>query len=397
MSSSHKRLSLSHSEKPIPNSVVDSKALSATDSSSEDSHTDADARPSLHTETLTSEHKSREEREAIRKKIYHQRLKKEREELRQSVVALSKQLEELQHCDDSGLLAVRDSIWRKSANLQRYELRKAQAEQSQLLVAAKTQAAYIKDMCQQLPDLSGEYTADPRIRIMLRGRNYPPFDVSMYRGHVQRVIESYSRVDEVFQGFSTMEERVFNSVQRRELDGEVEYLQHLNKFIQPFSFEKTHKALWKLSQLNHRQHDRNDYKGLADPKNAIVIRFRLIQELTTGVLASVLQRHVIHRYEEENRVVLVWKTHSEGEGILSGMHCDATGWTYVQPALEEDSTEIGVCIRQVPMQFSISTDGDEISREFRRVLQNYVNEDMLVITRTLDRMLLEDTLKDINV
>lgn len=78
------------------------------------------------------------------------------------------------------------------------------------------------------------------------------------------------------------------------------------------------------------------------------------------------------------------------------MHSDETGWIYLQPGLEEDSTEIGVCIRQVPMQFSVSTSGD-IAQEFRRVLQNYVHEDMLAITRALDRMLLEETLKDINV
>lgn len=309
---------------------------------------------------------------------------------------LSKQLEELKHSDNSGLLAARDSIWRKNALQQRHELHRAQAEQSQLLTAAKSQAAYIKTMCKQLPELKDESSPDPQIKVMLRGRNYPPFDAAMYRGHVQRVIESYARVDEVFQGFSTMEERVFNSVKRRESDGDVEYLQHLNKFTQPFSFEKTHKTLWEICQLKHRQHDRNEYKGLSDPKNSIVLRFRLIPELTTGELASVLQRYVMRRYEEENRVVLVWKNHSEGEGVLSGMHSDETGWIYLQPGLEEDSTEIGVCIRQVPMQFSVSTSGD-IAQEFRRVLQNYVHEDMLAITRALDRMLLEETLKDINV
>ncbi|KAG6610388.1 uncharacterized protein IUM83_19448 [Phytophthora cinnamomi] len=394
-SSQMRDLSQSPTEKQIRDVALDaSKAASATDSSSEDSHSET---PNRQVEALTT---SRKEREAIRKKLYHQRLKNEREALRQSVVDLSKKLEDLKHCDDAGRLVARDSVWRRNAIQQRDELRKAHAEQSQLLTAAKTQAAYIKNMCKQLPELTSESAAtgvDPRISVLLRGRNYPPFDVSMFRGHVQRVVESYALVDEVFRDFPGMAEGVQTSIKRRESDGEVEYLQHLNKFTQPFSFEKTHKAFWHLSKLHHRQHDRNDYEGLVDPKDTIVIRFRLIQELTSGVLASVLQRYVMHRYEEENRVLLVWKSHAEGEGVFTGMHSDETGWIYLQPALEENSTEIGVCIRQIPLRFSISTEGDAIALEFRRVLQSNVDEDMVVVTRALDRMLLDDTLKDIDL
>ncbi|GMF55912.1 unnamed protein product [Phytophthora fragariaefolia] len=380
MDSSNKRhLPQHHRVNPIGNAPLDAPLTSSEVS---------------HNETRTR----RKEREAARKKNYHHRVKHEREALRQSVVDLANQLEELTRSDGPGSLGCTDLTWKKRAIQQRDQLCRAQAEQLQLLTATKAHAAYINKVCKQVSPLTSDSdttTGDPRIDALLRGRNYPPFDLSMYRGHAQRVVESYARVDEVFKGFTVMEDGVRNSIKRRELDGQVELLEHLNKFTQPFSFEMTHKELWNLAKFRHRQLDRMDYEGLANAENTIVLRFRLIRQLSTGMLASVLQRYVIHRYKEENRVVIVWKAHSEGEDVFSGMHSDQSGWIYLQPGAQENSTEVGICIRQVPMQFSISTSGDDIIREFHRVLQSYVNEDVLLITTALDKISLENTLKGI--
>ncbi|GMF24360.1 unnamed protein product [Phytophthora lilii] len=341
-------------------------------------------------------HRSRREKESCRKRLYHQRLKKERENLRRSVHELSLQLQDLKQSRAFNEHPINESIRKTNAILQRMELKKSENEQLQLLAAVEKRAADIKKIC-TLVTGAPCITMDQRATVLLRDRNDPPFDISMYRGHVRRVFESYSVVDGVIQEFRTVPEGIFNTVQRRESDGEVQYFQHLNKFIQPFCFEQTQTALWKLSSLQHRQLDRNDYKGLVDPNDAIVLRFRLIQTLSTGMVASVLQRYVIHRFQECSRTVLVWKMHTEGEGLFSGMHSDGTGWVCLEHATNEDSTRILACIRHVPMAFSISKPGHQLFSDFQLLLQNSVNEDMMEVTSALDKLLLEDTLKGIDL
>ncbi|KAL4165607.1 hypothetical protein KRP22_014317 [Phytophthora ramorum] len=355
---------------------------------------------------LAVQHKSRREKEAIRKRIYHHRLKNERNTLRQTADELTQQLHELtqaKQAESTRNLSRFDSVWRDFALHERDLRLNSELEQLQLLAVTEAKASYIEKLRKELPtsptDVAVAATTELLKGGMAQAHGAPPFDYTMYRGHLRRVNESYTQVDEVFRGLSMLHDGVTSSVQRRDKNGEVEYFQHLNKLTEPFSYKHTCQKMWQLiAKCHHRQHDREEFGEVEDSEDIIIVRFRVARTLTTGSTVSVLQRYVICRFEESDRTVFVWKTHSQGEGIFRGMHSDETGWICVEPAtFEDDTTEIRVCVRQVPMSFSISGPGDSIVGEFHQMLQSFVDEDAQELTTALGSLLLEDTLSGIEM
>ncbi|KAG3088316.1 hypothetical protein PI125_g18403 [Phytophthora idaei] len=117
-----------------------------------------------------------------------------------------------------------------------------------------------------------------------------------------------------------------NSVRRNEESGEVEYLEHVIKCIQPFDYETTYTSVWKVAGHPHRQLDREVFAGAAGQENTIAVKFRLERTLTTGTKVSIKQWLVVRRFIEEDRVFHGWKIYSEDEGILRGIYSDETGW-----------------------------------------------------------------------
>ncbi|CAI5739092.1 unnamed protein product [Hyaloperonospora brassicae] len=371
--------------------------------------------------STTDAPKSRREKEAIRKRVYHQKVKDERNRLRQTVDDLSRQLSQLQAGKQSSAASLTDTLGlalgRRVARDEREKLRQAEAEQKRLLAEAKAKANCIEAMCQQLvldaPKRAGAKgssssaaalagpaaltvaTARSCLRVP-HTRTSPEFDYMMFRGHLRRVHESYACVDEIFD-FDFMTEGIVSSVKRREPDGEIEYFEHRSNFTQPFCYHRTGQVMWELAKLHHRQDDREDFGEIADPENTLVVRFRLLHTLTCGSTVSVLQRQVGCRFVEKNRTIIVWKTHSEGEEVFRGMHADETGWVCLIPGSDEDTTNVMMCVRQVPMKLILSSTGDARVEEFHDLLQNAVSEDISEVTSELDKLLLEDTLAGIDI
>ncbi|CAH0476893.1 unnamed protein product [Peronospora belbahrii] len=342
---------------------------------------------------------SRREKEAIRKRVYHQKVKDERDGLRRRVDELSRQLQELKHNKGTSFsdnLILFDSVWRDLAIDEREKLLQSETERAQLLAAVEAKASCIEEVCKQLSRDKPTAIPAKSIPTVRKTRTSPPFDYTMFRGHLWRVYESYALVDEIYDNDS-MTDGLHSTVKRRELDGEIEYFEYRKKFTQPFQYNHTERTLWKLARLNHRQQDREEFEEVADPNDTIVVRFRLVQTLTCGSTVSVLQRNVVRRFVENNRTVHVWKTHSEGEGIFRGMHSDETGWVFLQPSLDHETTEVMMCVRQAPMKLIISNASDARIEEFHEILQRSVSDDMFEITSELDKLLLEDTLAGIEI
>ncbi|CAI5714792.1 unnamed protein product [Peronospora effusa] len=355
--------------------------------------------PIIKREVLGPKLQSRREKEAIRKRIYHLKVKDERNGLRRTVDELSRQLEELKQGKPTSLsdnLIVFHSVWRDFAIDEREKLLRSEAEQLQLLATVEAKAFCIEEVCGQLARDKKTETPATMTPTQPDHRKDPPFDYTMFRGHLRRAHESYAIVDEIFD-FNSIPEGLHTSVKKRETDGEIEYFERRDKFTLPFRYSHTERTYWKLAKFHHRQQDRMEFSEVADPNDTIVVRFRLVQTLRCGATVSVLQRHVGCRFVEDNRTVHVWKNHSEGEGIFRGMHSDETGWVCFQPSLDEEMTEVMVCVRQAPMKLIISNSSDERSNEFHEILQRSVNDDLVEITSEVDKLLLEDTLAGIEI
>ncbi|KAG2909261.1 hypothetical protein PC116_g22490 [Phytophthora cactorum] len=346
-------------------------------------------------ERLACQRKSRREKEVIRKRIYHQKVKDERNTLRKTVEDLTLKLEELKQGKQSTSLGFLDSVWKDLAAEEREKLLKSEAEQRQLLAAAEAKACCIMELCKQVPasvaqSISSPTTVDSDVASPVLP-TIPPFDYTMYRGHLRRVHESYALTDSVLD-CEAMAEGVITSSKRRDIDNEVEYFERRQKFSEPFSYAHTQRTMWKLWKLYHRQQNREDFGQVAGSDDISVVRYRVLQTLATGSTVSVLKRYVARRFVEENRTVIVCKTHTEGEGVFRGMHSDETGWIRIQPTADEDVTEVLACIRQVPVSFGISTSTEVQVDEFHQILQSSIHEDMIEVTSALEKLLLEDTL-----
>jgi hypothetical protein len=196
-----------------------------------------------------------------------------------------------------------------------------------------------------------------------------------YSTLLQEIESCYVRIDDVLGecGMDELPVGTANSVSYR-ADGEMEYIQHLNKGLQPFDLKHTCSSAWKVAGHLHRQRDREAFKGVVDLTSTIAVKFLLVKTLATGNEVLVLQRFVLRRFVRDNLAYHVWKINSEGKG----MHSQETGWCRFRPARDGFATYTE---RQVPMVFGSA----DLSRA-------KINEDERAVTTALENLLLEDTL-----
>ncbi|KAE9215769.1 hypothetical protein PF002_g17276 [Phytophthora fragariae] len=214
---------------------------------------------------------------------------------------------------------------------QRGEREKAESEQKRLVAAKEAQATYIDHltkMTQSRPEvltLAGEEGEHKLRRV-------GDSDDAMFAALLQDVEACYARIDDSHRecDMDNMPIGITNSVHRGP-NGEVDFFQHVNRFMQPFEFQDMFKSSWKLAGHPHRTQDRQEYQGAAGLDDTIAVKFRLTRTLATGTKVSVLQRLVVRRFIENDRIFHVWKVYSEGEGILRGMHSDETSWCRFRP------------------------------------------------------------------
>ncbi|KAE9075156.1 hypothetical protein PF010_g24415 [Phytophthora fragariae] len=289
------------------------------------------------TEKLSQSTRLRREKEAFRRQKQRQRRKAEREGLEQEALELSQQLKRLKQGIESNAGTCHASVqlsnyyWRDCAAKQRGEREKAESEQKRLVAAKEAQATYIDHltkMTQSRPEvltLAGEEGEHKLRRV-------GDSDDAMFAALLQDVEACYARIDDSHRecDMDNMPIGITNSVHRGP-NGEVDFFQHVNRFMQPFEFQDMFKSSWKLAGHPHRTQDRQEYQGAAGLDDTIAVKFRLTRTLATGTKVSVLQRLVVRRFIENDRIFHVWKVYSEGEGILRGMHSDETSWCRFRP------------------------------------------------------------------
>ncbi|KAK1942673.1 hypothetical protein P3T76_006172 [Phytophthora citrophthora] len=74
--------------------------------------------------------------------------------------------------------------------------------------------------------------------------------------------------------------------------------------------------MWQLVLVLRQEEDRELYEGIEDPENTLALKFRISTCLPTGKIASAVQRVVGRRYHENDRIVGVWRSFTEGEDLF---------------------------------------------------------------------------------
>ncbi|KAG1692546.1 hypothetical protein DVH05_025298 [Phytophthora capsici] len=350
---------------------------------------------------------TRQQKQALRKKRYELRLKKERETLQSLKVELTTRLTRLQNEHNRKkhrsvtTAAVSNLPWRNLVLVQRQQLLQSKEEQERLVTAVTSQASYLKTLRGMTPtELLQTVASQQEASIAIASSR----QVNVQANHVRfaqqlsQVVAAHNQVDDIFSDFDVlnMPTGMTSGMRSPKSDGPAFY-QHFNRFTQPFRLSQTQNSWWKLASLEGMIKDREDYSDLADPREATILRVRLVQTLVTGATVSIIQRYIFRRVVEENRAVFTWKTISEGEGIFAGMYLEETGWASLQELEEDEITVVGVCVQQTPMRFGEAKPPTTDNQAFCDFLHNMLNENAQMVTTALSKMLIEETLAGIDL
>ncbi|KAG6610382.1 uncharacterized protein IUM83_19436 [Phytophthora cinnamomi] len=349
--------------------------------------TDAQALRHLHDETSANDKEAtkrltRRQKEVRRKQRYQQRLKNERETLRRLERELTSRLTHLQQeyrhkrNDTAANVGVVKSIWRDLAIMQREHLDQAKAKKKNLVAAASMQASYIATLRSLVPEnVLGMAAVKQEISFAMASSLQMNMQANraLFAEHLRQVVADYDQVEEIFREFDVlgMPNGMTRSM-RKPTTGNGGDFQDVIK-------------------------DREDYTDLADPSKATILRLHVVRTLVTGAAVSFIQRYIFRRVVGKSSTVFTWKTYSEGEGFFAGMHMEETGWARLQEIPEDEMTVVGVCVHQTPAHFGSATPRKGSDHEFCETMHDLLLENAKVITQMLTKMLVGETLSDIDI
>ncbi|GMF12971.1 unnamed protein product [Phytophthora lilii] len=326
-----------------------------------------------------------------RRSVYRERRRLEKEHLKQQVAELSTQVGELQKTKKSEAAAA----WEMIAKRQLHARASAEAEQRRLLSAIGFRAKLIGELhsvvrnrisTNALDRVDPGETAYHRNRMRLEAS-----DVNFLREYMQEIDTYYAQTDKVLRTCDLDSTNVAwsDSRQRWKEGKETGQFVYVDKYVIPFSFKHTCKVLWRAVQLHHRQEDRQHFYEVGDHENMSAFKLRITKRLHSGRTVSVLQLAVARRYVEADRMVIVWRSFTEGETVFAGMHADECGWcvsTASSNALNP-STLLRTAIRHTPLHFS--SNNEPTVAQFTGFLIDTGMEDTVAIGNRLQKLLLQ--------
>ncbi|ETK81489.1 hypothetical protein L915_13015 [Phytophthora nicotianae] len=359
------------------------------------------ARPSTDNDDNTKHGRRirKREREKTRQRLYRQRLRDSRDGLQRQVDELSKELQRLneqaamrkeqQMCTD----VLTHSKWVSEIARQREQRALSEAEHKRLIAAVNHQASYIKGLRQMVL-----HRSDGNAVSYGKGNSFNCFNnvptihsmtSELYTTYLQQLEGSYARADSVLNacGLMTMSETAVDSTHRSKSDSELAYFQHVSKVLLPYSFQKICEAIWTTI---HEQEEPAFGVYETAPDHDVFIKSRVLTSLNVGTL---VQRFISRYYEEENRMLFVWKMSTKGEGDFSGLHADETTWLSVRPTATGAMVEL--CVQQVPIRFNLASNREAAEEIFHKMLHESLKADKSGMFTRLESLLLDDILTGI--
>lgn len=322
-------------------------------------------------------------KDAIRRREYREKQKAQKEELYRQVEELSMKLVSLQQNQEAakarrGLGVASPAVWKALANRHLHARLIAEEQQRKLHEAVQRRAQLIESLGNMVQKRIAEEQPDHELmRPMKRARPESP-DAVLFEAYIKELDEVYARVDDVFSETVVRAADVphcyFTPMQPRRKDAS--YHELVGKRSTPFPFDQVRKRMRDLQCMWHRVLDRVDYSGPCLSSSTTAMKVRIPGDTPSR---SLVQYAIMRKYYESDRVVIICRKFTEGEGAYTGMHSDETGWTIVRPspgsADVAGSTSMETVIRYVPMTFSAATGSDTLLKEFSDLIIKAGEED----------------------
>ncbi|KAJ8576858.1 hypothetical protein ON010_g2348 [Phytophthora cinnamomi] len=296
----------------------------------------------------------RAEKDRKRRRLCHERQKLERETLKKQIQELSVLLEERLRKQTTGELkndggSLLSKTWEAIAKRQMGARRAAEEQHRLLCAAVKSKAGLIQELNAAVNGQLGNLTLTSDQQGEVATQHRPrSLDAEIYAVYIQELQKLYAQTDDVFK-------------QAGHLKAE---------------------AIWRRTGRTGGER----YDGVDDPDNTIAVRFRVTSRLKFGRTVSVMQHAVSRRYEEMNRVVIVWRSFTEGEGFFAGMNSDESGWCVLKPSLA--GIEIELCVRDTPTHIATATEEPTVE-QFTGFVFSTKSDNYSEIAHILETMHLE--------
>ncbi|EGZ09045.1 hypothetical protein PHYSODRAFT_389535, partial [Phytophthora sojae] len=248
----------------------------------------------------------------------------------------------------------------------------AEEQQRKLKHAVETRAKVMEEIAAVVKERSD---APKRDQLAIEQKNeLSADDAVLFEEFLHDLDVIYAQTDEVFRacGVEEMPQMSYRQGPERKCDGDTECIDKLDVLFVPFSFEQTCSTMWQSMLHVYRQRNRFQYGHVADPYNTVAVK----QEFDKPV--DMLVHCVMRRYIEAERMVVVWRALTQGEGELFGMHSDETGWCVVRPNDEElDDTSLmrtvmQTFVRFVPMNVANRSAGHVDGFQFTKLVNNVI-------------------------
>ncbi|RLN54254.1 hypothetical protein BBJ28_00005618 [Nothophytophthora sp. Chile5] len=340
-------------------------------------------------------------KDAVRRSTYREKQKRAREELYCQVAELSAELADLQGAQATakteGAVTSSTAVWKALARQQAERRLVSEELQQRLYVAVHERAALIEDLGLLMHKRSSsEESADESDNLKMNKRpRVEPARNALFSAYLQELDAVYARTDEVFD--TATESAVLGYINIKHLtDEDTGHLQFSGNVSVPFAFQRTCRALWQLEYQRHRWEDREIYDGVDKPENTMAMKFRISCRQKDGLARSLVQHIVIRRYMEEERMVIVWRKFTEGEGAFAGFQSDETIWQVIRPTASSSGggTSMEACVRYVPMHLSSTVDAGAPIGQYTRMALGSGEEDCTENIRRLEEILLDEVLRE---
>ncbi|OWZ20972.1 hypothetical protein PHMEG_0004542 [Phytophthora megakarya] len=319
-----------------------------------------------------------------RRLAYHERQKLERKRLYQLVDEMSMELLRLEQAMPVGnwqMIAKQQLQARQDAENQHHRLQAAVRSQSQFI--QKCSNVIQEALAERNIDRSTEY--DDEISRNHKRIRLEPLDTDIYHEYLKELDHIYAQTDKIFESNRIDAASNDPNISAWKTNNDTGYFEFANKKSMPYNYLQAGQILWKLGLLLHNEEERQLYDEVEDPENTIALKFRMKTLLEPDGIASALQRIVGRRYIENNRVVVVWRSFTEGEGCFRGMHSEETGWCVIKDFSNERAM-MNIFMRNIPMHFSMAEEKEAAVRQFTDLVCSSGSDDVFEMTDSLEKL-----------
>ncbi|KAG1703508.1 hypothetical protein DVH05_007455 [Phytophthora capsici] len=305
---------------------------------------------SKHIMDAITRHEIEKAKDRNRRRAYRERRRIERENLQQEIVKLTEELQKIKRSKKRNLVL---SAWEMVAQHQLAARKRSEDHQRQLHKAIDVQVALVKDFRRLAHDrvdtlggipIGKNSLTDKPKRVRLEAT-----DVEIFAGYIKELSSVFTKTERILREskLESTEPNWNDPIEIWDQDVDTGYFEFRGKITLPCDFEEICHYRW---QTAHLLQDRREVYDVNDD-NTLALKFRRTTHLPSGEIASVLRRLVIRRYKFEDRMVLVWRLFTEGEGFFNGMHADETGWGVITPTdhSSKTGTVLRTCVKNTPM------------------------------------------------